>query len=171
MTYRDAPETNIPDFKQADPRWRDIIYSSHGDAGQTIYNGGCALCALANVLSGLVGDVSPPELIPLALKLGDVAWTGGTYRAFYLDITQFYPVTVARSENLDDATACLDAGGLVIVSMDHHAHTLYAHTGDDYWLFNSAWSDPLLSQIMGHMTYDRLFGKAAVYYCYQRSMP
>ena len=168
-TYKDAPPTNVPDYKQTDSRWANIIYSSHGDKSQTIKRNGCGICAAANVVAYLCdSDITPVEMAKLSINLGTCSDEGGTYTRFYMLLPYYYPLTVVQTKSLDEATECIDGGGLVIMSSDRHARVIYAHAGVDYWLHDSGWGDDLLSQIMGHITREKLLTKDANYYCFKR---
>lgn len=169
-TYRDAPSTFVPDFKQTDSRWAQTMYSNHGDKAQTIKRGGCGICAAANVIAYLCdSSVTPVTMAKLSVNLGTCSDGGGTYPRFYTLLPYYYPVSVSVTCDLAQATACIDQGGLVIMSSERHARVIYAHTGDDYWLHDSGWGDDLMSQIMGHTTRAKLLTKNAQYYCYYRS--
>ena len=167
-TYRDAPQTDVPDFKQTDPRWCDVMYSNHSNPSQTIGNSGCVLCSVAGVVHHLCDDtVTPIDMAQLSMQIGKCADRGGTYSGFYTAVCDWYPLTVTVTQSLDEAEQCIDSGGLVIVSGGGHSRLMYAHTGEDYWLHDSGWNG-LLGEIMGHMTREKLMQKEYTYYCYQR---
>ncbi len=169
LTYRDAPDTPVPDFKQDDPRWAHETYSSHGDRTQTIESHGCGICAAANIIAYWFNPtVTPVDMARLSERLGTVAYQGGTYPAFFELIADRYPLNVTRTRDPTAVAGCLDAGGLVIIVYGRHASLIYAHTGEDYWLHDSGWGDDLLSRIMGHRRYDKFKALDAVFYCYRK---
>ena len=143
------------------------MYSNHNDPTQTIGNSGCVLCSVAGVVAHLCDDtVTPIDMAQLSMQIGKCADQGGTYSGFYTAVCDWYPLSVTVTQSLDEATDCIDSGGLVIVSGGGHSRLMYAHTGDDYWLHDSGW-DGLLGEIMGHMARSKLLKMSVTYYCYK----
>lgn len=176
VTYRDAPTTDVPDYKQDDPRWADTMYSSHGDKGQTIKYHGCALCVVADLAAYWFDpSITPADIIPLARKAEAIAYQGGTFRTLYDSLGEFYPLTVEQTADLSRVIDCLTSDGLVIVSFaggvwnsdrtKRHSCLIYAYQYGEFWLHDPGWSDPLLSQIIGHGSYDTIQTSAESFWC------
>ena len=128
------PFVQPPDFKQGDLRWGKKMYSSHGDAGQTMANSGCGPTAAADVVAALKDSaVTPWELAQMAMAWGDRTYNSGTAWTFFKHLmTEFGFSKMVQSAGLDALKACLDAGGYVVCSM-----------GPGYWTsgghFITAW--------------------------------
>lgn len=168
----------LPDFKQADPRWANMTYSNHGDEKQTLKLGGCSVCALANVLNTLVDEtITPVEVAQVSVKNGYVGDGGGTLRSFLSAVSGYYPLTVTLSVHIEDAIACLEDGGLVIAVVGKglwnvsrevlHAITVWQITDTEVSVCDSATTDPLLSRILGSTARENLEKCAVWYYCYR----
>ena len=89
----EAPAFTKPvDYKQYDARWASKMYSSHGDASQTIRSSGCGPTALADVVATLIdANVTPPELSEKALAWGDRTRANGTAWSFFAHAAKEYP--------------------------------------------------------------------------------
>ncbi len=116
----EAPVFTRPvDYKQYDARWAGKMYSSHGDASQTIRSSGCGPTALADVVATLIdANVTPPELSEKALYWGDRTRANGTAWSFFAHAAKEYPFGgYEKTSSLRGLEKCLDAGGLVVASM------------------------------------------------------
>lgn len=66
-------------YAQDDPRYGNIMYSNHGDRGQTIANSACGATAFSIVVSTLNNiDVPPTEICRYALSHGYRTYNSGT---------------------------------------------------------------------------------------------
>lgn len=70
-------------FNQEDPRWRDILFSTHDDPNQTIGTSGCGPTSFAMVVSNLCSTTaSPPEICDFVLEYGYRTYDNGVEHAF-----------------------------------------------------------------------------------------
>lgn len=182
----DSSLKSIPDFKQDDIQWADIIYSSHGDKAQTIKKNGCALCAAANLIAYWFDDsITPIDMAKLSIQLGTCSYNGGTYSRFFSELAQQYPfIKYQNTTDIDIAIQCLDEGGLVIVSFiggvwvesqqrgkAAHACLIYSYSEEDgFRLHDSNWPAGIMSIIIGHSTYEKVKAAARMYHCYWKQL-
>ena len=110
-------EIRPPDFKQYDPRWRDIMFSNHGDKRQTIGNSGCGPTAMADVVAHWWdAGVTPVEMCKFALDNGYRTPDAGVSGDYFGAVVQHYHgKRVIRTGSIAVAESCLRDGGLVIV--------------------------------------------------------
>lgn len=168
-----------PDFKQTDPRWRDMVYSSHGDTSQLLKDHGCGVCAVADMIAYWFDDsITPVEIAELSMRIGTCGYNSGTSRLFYNAITEHYPFSrFVETSHIDTAIECLESGGLVIVSFKsgvwnpnkskRHSCLLYSYSKyDGFRLNDPGWPDGLMSKIIGHGSYEEVAEHAERYWCY-----
>lgn len=107
------------DYKQADPRWGKKMYSSHGNANQTMANSACGPTSMADIIASLVDrSMTPYDLAQLALKYGDRTAASGTAWSFFTHMMKHFNFKkMVQTKNLSALKACLDAGGYVVCSM------------------------------------------------------
>ncbi|MBT9830304.1 SH3 domain-containing protein [Clostridium baratii] len=75
-------------YAQDDPRYGNIMYSNHGDRGQTIANSACGPSAFSIVVSTLNNiDVPPTEICRYALSHGYRTYNEGTSRYLFSGIS------------------------------------------------------------------------------------
>lgn len=110
-------EIRPPDFKQYDPRWRDIMFSNHGDKRQTIGNSGCGPTAMADIVAHWWdADITPVDMCRFAVEHGYREYEGGVSGAFFGAVAERYGAAkVIRTSNIAVAQSCLEQGGLVVV--------------------------------------------------------
>ncbi len=112
------------DYKQYDTRWASIMYSSHGDAKQTIKSSGCGPTAMADIVATLIDSkITPPDLAELSLKWGCRTYSSGTAWSFFPKIADKYGFgKYIKGSTLATLKSCLDSGGYIVASM-----------GNGYW--------------------------------------
>lgn len=107
------------DYKQYDKRWASIMYSSHGDAKQTIKSSGCGPTSMADIVATLIDSkITPPDLAELSLKWGCRTYSSGTSWSFFPKIADKYGFgKYIKGSTLATLKACLDSGGYIVASM------------------------------------------------------
>lgn len=176
-----AEQICLPDYKQTDPRWRDMVYSSHGDTSQLLKDHGCGVCAVADMIAYWFDDsITPVEIAELSMRIGTCGYNSGTLRYFYNAITEHYQFSrFVETSCIETAIECLESGGLVIVSFKsgvwdpneskRHSCLLYSYSEEDGFRLNDpGWPDGLMSVIMGHGTYESIEKNAERFWCYWR---
>lgn len=110
-------EIRPPDYKQFDARWKNLMFSNHGDARQTIGNSGCGPTAMADVVAHWWdAAVTPVDMCRFAVDNGYREYEGGVSGAFFGAVADTYGAQrVIRTSNIAVAISCLEQGGLVIV--------------------------------------------------------
>ena len=117
----DAPRRGVKplDFKQYDPRWAGVVYSSHGDAKQTIKTSGCGPTAMADIVAAAKDETAtPPALAQKAVAWGDRTYRSGTAWRFFEHAAKEYGFgSFEKSAALNRLQSCLDGGGWAVASM------------------------------------------------------
>ena len=73
-----------PDFKQNDPRWSKVVFTSTGNKKQTIGNSGCGPTAMTDIIAGwLDGSITPVEMCEFAVMWGYRTANQGTAWNFF----------------------------------------------------------------------------------------
>ena len=107
-------------FDQADPRWARNIYSNHNDRHQTMATSGSGPTIAADVVATLKDDISvtPWTMAQLALEWKCRTYFSGTSHQFFGCIARFFNFSkYVKTRDFNKLIECLDAGGLVVVSM------------------------------------------------------
>lgn len=173
-TYRDTPESDVPDFKQADKRWAMTMYSNHGDITQTLRDHGCAVCVAADIVAyWFDSTVTPVDMAELSYKFGTIADRSGTKDTFWVMLAKRYPFKAFKvTDDIETAIECLNDGGLVCAKTLYkgkgHAILLYAYVDGEFYWREPSCLDPFLSLIIGHGSYEEVMDKAIKYRCYWR---
>ena len=109
--------TRPPDYKQFDPRWKNIMFSNHNDPKQTIGNSGCGPTAMADIVAHWWdANVTPVDMCKFAVDNGYREYEGGVSGAFFGAVAEQHGAAkVIRTGNIAVAQSCLEQGGLVIV--------------------------------------------------------
>lgn len=106
------------EYEQTDPRWRNIIYSTHGDPSQTIGNSGCGPTCAAMVVATLRNrNITPVQAAAWAVAKGYLSWDDGTYWNYFLPYLSQYGIPCTRTNSKDLALAALRKDRMVISAM------------------------------------------------------
>jgi hypothetical protein len=109
---------NLVYFSQEDSRWRNIMYSNHGDKAQTIGTSACGPTSAAMAISSLTGkEVLPSVAAAYAIKNGYRTYNDGTAWGFFASIAKEYDLECSQTGNLDTVKIALTKGALVVASM------------------------------------------------------
>lgn len=96
---------NLIYYSQIDPRWKNVMYSNHGDKSQTIGTSGCGATVAAMLLSSTKGLCTPVFTANLSVDNGyrtaqnGTAWAYWSFIADYFDF-ETYKTTTSYSEAL-----------------------------------------------------------------------
>ena len=117
-TSNSSAAVQPPDFKQYDKRWASKMYSNHGDKSQTMKSSACGPTSMADIIAAWWDkDILPPEVADKALAWGCRTANSGTTSALFSKCASLYKATkYLPTKSIDNAIACLNAGGLVIVN-------------------------------------------------------
>ena len=121
-------------YLQWDKRWKNIMYSNHGDKKQTIGNSGCGPSAVAQVVAQWVDpNLTPVEMCQLALDNGYRTKNSGTNGAFCEFIADKYPEIekCTRTKSVKTIKNALQKGALVITCMNSNCDHFWT-TGGHY---------------------------------------
>lgn len=121
-------------YLQWDKRWKNIMYSNHGDKKQTIGNSGCGPSAVAQVVAQWVDPkLTPVEMCRLALDNGYRTKNSGTNGAFCEFIADKYPEIekCTRTRSVKTIKNALQKGALVISCMNSNCDHFWT-TGGHY---------------------------------------
>ena len=120
-------------YLQWDKRWKNIMYSNHGDKKQTIGNSGCGPSAVAQVVAQWVDPkITPVEMCKLALDNGYRTKNSGTNGTFCEFIANKYAEidSCTRTKSVKTIKNALKKGALVVTCMnsnDNHFWTTGGH--------------------------------------------
>lgn len=121
-------------YLQWDKRWKNIMYSNHGDKNQTIGNSGCGPSAVAQVVAQWVDPkLTPVEMCQLALDNGYRTKNSGTNGAFCEFIADKYPEIekCTRTRSVKTIKNALQKGALAVTCMNSNCDHFWT-TGGHY---------------------------------------
>ena len=102
-------------YEQTDKRWKNIMYSNHGDKRQTIGTSGCGPTCAAMVISELTGKaVYPTETCDWAVKHNYRTYNDGTDFAYFVPQLKEYGITATYTWDKGKAEQALRNGKMVI---------------------------------------------------------
>lgn len=108
-------------YLQWDKRWKNIMYSNHGDKKQTIGTSGCGPSSMAMIMATMIDStVTPVEMCNLAMQGGYRTYDSGTGWGFFkyvADRNQGFSKFV-KTGSMATALAAIRAGALVVCSMN-----------------------------------------------------
>ena len=111
-----CPNKQPPDLKQYDSRWAKIMYSSYGNAKQTIKSSGCGPTSMCDIYAAWIdAKATPPDMCDKALKWGYRTKNSGTAGAFFGRMAKEMGCKYKTTSGLSLVRECLDAGGYVVV--------------------------------------------------------
>ena len=126
-------------YNQKDQRWRNKIYSSHGDQHQTMASSGLAPTLCASIVAALRDDtVDPWTLAQLSMVWGCRTYASGTSYSFFKDVAEHYSFRrFVQSRDFRHLKTCLKAGGYAICHVKNVTPLDYWHDLGDYILVHS----------------------------------
>lgn len=103
-------------YNQADNRWASHPYPSMSYPNATIKSGGCGPTAAAMVISSFKETILPNQMGDIFRQNGYRA-ASGTAGSSFPFIAKKWGLTCNVKVKLDDAIACLNRGGMVVVNV------------------------------------------------------
>ena len=107
------------DYKQGDPRWGKIVYTSTNNKKQTIANSGCGPTSMADIMATWIdAALTPVEMCDYAVKHGYRTKNSGTAWGFFQSIAKAYGFTgFVQTKSMATARAAIKNGAFVVASM------------------------------------------------------
>ena len=107
------------DYKQGDPRWGNIVYTSTNNKTQTIANSGCGPTSMADIMATWIdAALTPVEMCDYAVKHGYRTKNSGTAWGFFQSIAKAYGFTgFVQTKSMATARAAIKNGAFVVASM------------------------------------------------------
>lgn len=119
---------NVVYYSQEDPRWKSVLYTSDGDADETIGTSGCGPTSFAMAASTYLGKtILPTEACQYALRNGYRTANSGTAWGFFASAAEHYGLKCEQPAGVSEVKAALRAGNLVIASMGPGRFTSGGH--------------------------------------------
>lgn len=107
------------DYKQGDPQWGKVVYTSCGNKSQTIANSGCGPTSMADIQATWVDQtITPVEMCKYAVDHGFRTPANGTAWAFFKSIASAFGYTgFVQTKSMATARAAIKNGAFVVASM------------------------------------------------------
>jgi len=106
-------------FSQEDPRWRNFMFSSHGDSKQTIGSSGCGPTAFAIAVTNITGKtILPPVICDFVIKNGYRTYNNGVEHRFIKSASKEYGLNYEQTQSLDRVVEFLEYNqGMVLCAL------------------------------------------------------
>ena len=114
-------------YSQIDSRWSGKMYSSVGDASQTIGSSGCGPTSASMVVTAIKGTITPPEMGDLYVKYGYRSANNGTYWSAFRWTADVFDIGYQETSSLDTAVNLVRNNNYVIVSCANGLFTTGGH--------------------------------------------
>lgn len=82
--------TGLTYYSQIDSRWRNVMYSNHGDKSQTIGSSGCGPTSAAMIVSSSKGAILPTTMAEIAQSNGYRTKNNGTAWSFWSFVADYF---------------------------------------------------------------------------------
>ena len=119
--------TGLTYYNQTDSRWSNHMYSSVGDASQTIGTSGCGPTSASMVVTAIKGTITPPEMGDLFVQYGYRSANNGTYWSAFRWVADVFDIGYQECSNLDTAVDLVRNNNYVIVSCANGLFTTGGH--------------------------------------------
>lgn len=119
-------------YLQGDKRWKSVMYSNHGDRGQTIGNSGCGPTSMAMILATWTdAGITPVEMCELAQSNGYRTYSSGTSWGFYAFVFKKYAGfgKYIKTGSFETLIAALREGALAVCSMNSGDNNFWTKGG------------------------------------------
>lgn len=119
-------------YLQWDKRWKNIMYSNHGDKKQTIGNSGCGPSAVAQVVATWIDPaITPVEMCKLSLDNGYRTKNSGTKGDFCIFVADKYPQIekCTRTGSVKTVKSALKQGALAVCCMNSNDDHFWTNGG------------------------------------------
>lgn len=107
------------DYKQYDPRWSSLPYTSCNDPKQTIKSSGCGVVAACDILATLISPkITPLSVGPMLVKAGFRTKNSGTaWSAFKWIANKYGFLSFKQTSSIAIAKKYIRYGGYVVCIM------------------------------------------------------
>ena len=175
-------------FSQRDNRWKNKVYSSVGNANQTMKSSGCGPTSAAMVVSSLTDKIIYPDnMADEFVKGGFRTPSNGTAWAAFGWVAQKYGCRFEETIDTQSAVKCAREGGMVIVSArggntalfstGGHFVVIIGIAGDTFTVYdpdlyngkykiNGRQNKAVVSGKEVYVKKDIMKGEAVKYFCY-----
>lgn len=114
-------------YNQTDTRWNNHMYSSVGNASQTIGTSGCGPTCASMVVTAIKGTITPPEMGDLFVQYGYRSSNNGTYWSAFRWVADVFDIGYQECSSLDTAVNLVRNNNYVICSVGNGLFTTGGH--------------------------------------------
>ncbi len=119
--------TGLTYYSQIDSRWKNKMYSSTGNASQTMGSSACGPTCSAMVVSSIKGTILPTEMADLYVKHGYRSANNGTYWSAFRWTADVFNIGYKETIYLDEACKLLQDNYYLIVGCGNGLFTTGGH--------------------------------------------
>lgn len=114
-------------YSQVDSRWKNTMYSNHGDYSQTIGSSGCGPTSAAMVVSSIKGTITPDTMSRLYTEYGYRSYNSGTYWSAFRWTADVFEIEYQETSSLNTVVEKLHDNNYVIASVGNGLFTYGGH--------------------------------------------
>ena len=114
-------------YSQLDNRWKNKMYSSVGNASQTIGSSGCGPTSASMIVTACKGAITPDVMSDLFVKYGYRSANNGTYWSAFRAIADEFDIGYKETSNVDTAISLLRNNNYVVASVGNGLFTTGGH--------------------------------------------
>ena len=119
--------TGLTYYSQIDSRWSNKMYSSTGNASQTIGISGCGPTSAAMIVTATKGTITPDEMADLFVEYGYRSANNGTYLSAFRFVADTFDIEYKETYKLDEAVNLLRDNHYLVVSVNNGLFTTGGH--------------------------------------------
>lgn len=119
--------TGLTYYSQIDSRWRNKMYSSTGNASQTMGSSACGPTCSAMVVSSIKGTILPPTIADLYVQYGFRSANNGTYWSAFRWTADVFDIGYKEVQRLNDVCDLLEENYMVISACGNGLFTTGGH--------------------------------------------
>ena len=119
--------TGLTYYSQIDSRWSNKMYSSTGNASQTIGTSGCGPTSAAMIVTATKGTITPDVMADLFVQYGYRSANNGTYLSAFRFVADTFNIEYQETYKLDDAVSLLRDNNYLVVSVNNGLFTTGGH--------------------------------------------
>lgn len=114
-------------YNQTDSRWNSHMYSSVGNASQTIGTSGCGPTSASMVVTVIKGTITPDTMGDLFVQYGYRSANNGTYWSAFRWVADVFDIGYQECSSLDTAVNLVRNNNYVICSVGNGLFTTGGH--------------------------------------------
>ena len=119
--------TGLTYYSQIDSRWKNKMYSSTGNASQTMGSSACGPTCSAMVVSSIKGTILPTEMADLYVQYGFRSANNGTYWSAFRWTADVFDIGYKEIYKLNDVCDLLEESYMVISACGNGLFTTGGH--------------------------------------------